>query len=51
MNEQLITFDLDSAALADLVNICTKRNLTPSQVVSEVIHEVAVREGLLKADA
>lgn len=51
MNQQLITFDLDPATLASLVNLCTKHNLTPSQMMSEVIHELAIREGLLKADA
>lgn len=47
MNPQLATFELDPASLASLVNICTKLGMTPSQVVSEVIHELAVREGLL----
>lgn len=51
MNQKLTTFDLDPAALASLVNICTKLGLTPSQVVSEVIRELAVREGLLEASA
>jgi hypothetical protein len=51
MNPELTTLELDAASLACLVNICTKKGLTPSQVVSEVIRENAVREGLLKATA
>ena len=51
MNPELTTFDLDAASLACLVNICTKKGLTPSQAVSEVIRECAAREGLLEATA
>ena len=51
MNELLTTFDLDGDSLAYLINICTKDGLTPSQVVSQMIREKAMQEGLIAATA
>ena len=47
MNNESVTVNLDGEALADLVNICIRENKSPTDVIVEIIHDEAARNGLL----
>ncbi len=47
MNDSLVVFDLDAEALANLVNICTQENKSPSEVIGNMIRTEADKQGLI----
>lgn len=48
MNELPPAIELTDESAIDLIKICIKNNMTPAQVISEIIREAAAIEGLIK---
>ena len=47
MNNDMVIFDLDAETLANLVNICTRENKSPSEVIGDMIRMEADKQGLI----
>ena len=50
MNE-FTQINLDCETLSQLVNLCTLEGKTPSEVISGIIHDKAIKAGLILPEA